>query len=52
MKQNKSSKDKKGHIGQKVGKVVIAMLAVSIILVVGLSVIMFRSLVTGLLRDR
>ncbi len=52
MKQNKSSKDKKGHIGQKVGKVVIAMLAVSIILVVGLSVIMFRSLVTGMLRER
>lgn len=52
MKLRGSSEGRRGHISQKVGRVVTAMLAISIILVVTLSVIMFRSLVTGMLRER
>ena len=43
---------KRKRIGQKVGNVVAIMLVVSILLSVALCVVIFRTLVTGMLRDR
>ncbi len=43
---------KRKRIGQKVGNVVAIMLIVSILLSVALCIVIFRTLVTGMLRDR
>jgi len=51
-KQMISAGEKQRRIGQDLGRMVAVMLAVSIIVVVTLSVVMFRSLVNGLLEDR
>ncbi|MEY8386132.1 methyl-accepting chemotaxis protein [Oscillospiraceae bacterium 38-13] len=43
---------KRTRIGKKVGNLVVIMQAVSVVFAVGMCVIMFRSLTTGLLKDR
>lgn len=51
-KRGPSKGGKQKQISQDLGRVVAVMLALSIVLVMTLSVVMFRSLVTGMLHDR
>lgn len=47
-----SSEGKQTRIGKKVGNVVVIMQMISVVFAVGMCVIMFRSLATGMLEQR
>ena len=48
----KSAEGKQTRIGKKVGNVVVIMQMISVVFAVGMCVIMFRSLATGMLEQR